>query len=195
MHGQLRAAQGLGGRLDGLGQFLTAEGQDDIVLVHAAALPHIDGGHGAGSQRSQGALGLILEVGRSNAADPVDGSRCRLCRGQTARIGHREGHSAGKQIAGAQGIGAGHGGNGAGQHLKGTVQRHLGGLPYREVGSIRSRELQHQIHLGAVPHHGHLLTALYLIALVHLQTADDARHLGADILAVGGLIVAALRLL
>ena len=195
MHGQFRAAQGLGGRLDGLCQFLTAEGQDDIVLVHAAALPHIDGGDGTGSQRSQGTLGLILEVGCCNGAHPVDSSRCSLCRGQTTRIGHREGHSAGEQVARAQGIGAGHSGNSAGQHLKSTVQRHLGGLPYREVSSIRSRELQHQIHLGAVPHHGHFLTALYLIALVHLQAADDARHLGTHILMVGGLVVAALRLL
>ena len=46
-----------------------------------------------------------------------------------------------------------------------------------------------------IPHHGHLLTALYLIALVHLQAADDARHLGTHILMVGGLVVAALRLL
>ena len=85
----------------------------------------MDGGDRTGGQRRQGALGLILEGGRADGTHAVHGSGGRLGGGQAARIAHRDGHGAGEQVAGAQGIGAGDGGNGAGQGLKGTVQRHV----------------------------------------------------------------------
>ena len=155
----------------------------------------MDGGDRTGGQRRQGALGLILEGGRADGAHAVHGSGGRLGGGQAACIAHRDGHGAGEQVAGAQGIGAGDGGNGAGQGLKGTVQRHVRALPHRETGCVCRRELQCQCHLGVVADHGHFLAAGHLVALGDLQAAHDTGHFRAHILAVHRLVVVALGLL
>ena len=194
-HGKLCAPQGLGGGLDGFTQVIAADLQNDVILVDGTALPHIDGGNRASGQGGQGALGLVLEGCRANGADAVDGSSSRLGRGQAAGVLHRDGHGAGEQVAGAQGIGTGHGSHGAVQGLKGAVQGHLCVLPHREGSRIRRREIQRQGHFGAVPDDRHFLAAGHFIALGDLQCADGAGHFGAHILTIHRLVITALSLL
>ena len=92
-------------------------------------------------------------------------------------------------------IKAGDGGDGAFQRLKGAVQHHVGALAHREGGGICCRELQPQHHFGAVTDDRHFLTAGHFVALGHLEGTHNTCHLGADILAVCRLVVAALCLL
>ena len=155
----------------------------------------MDGGHSTCSLCGQGTLCLIAKGGRADGADPVDGGGGRLRGGQAARIPHGNGHGAGEQVAGAQGIGSGHAGHGAVQLLKGAVQRHLGGLAHAEIGGISGGEFQRQQHFGAVADDGDLLPTGHLVALGDLQGAHGAIHLGTHILAVHHLVIAALCLL
>ena len=91
--------------------------------------------------------------------------RWRLRGGQATRVPHGNGHGAGEQVAGAQGIRSGHAGHGAVQLLKGAVQRHLGGLAHAEIGGISGGEFQRQQHFGAVADDGDLLPAGHLSPL------------------------------
>ena len=195
LHRDLSAAQGLGSRLDGFGQLVAGQLNDDVTLGDRAALLHIDGGNGAAGLSGQGALCLIGKGGRGDGADAIDAGGSGLGGGQTAGIVDPDGDGAHQQVAGAQLIGAGDGGDGAFQRLKGAVQHHVGALAHREVGGVGCREQQVQQHLGAVADDRHLLAAGHLVALCDLEAADGAVHLCADILAVHSLVVAALGLL
>ena len=126
---------------------------------------------------------------------PLTAGGSGLGGGQTAGIVDPDGDGAHQQVAGAQLVGAGDGGDGAFQRLKGAVQHHVGALAHREVGGVGCREQQVQQHLGAVADDRHLLAAGHLVALCDLETADRTVHLCADILEVYGLVVAALCLL
>ena len=138
---------------------------------------------------------LVIEPGRGQRTDAIDGGRRRLCGGQVAVVRHRNGHGAHQQIAAADGVGAGHSLHRAGKGLKGTVEHDLCSLTHGKIGSICRREFQREQQAGIIPHGGDLLPGGHVVTGLDLDGSHCAANDTADVLGIGGIVVAALRLL
>ena len=194
IHRQLGAEQVVAGCLHLTGQAVAGQLDDIGPGPHGAARLHAEGGHRAGGGGGKG-LGLLVgQPGRTQGADPVHRSGGRLGRRQAAVVGHRDGHRTHQQAAAAQGIGPRDGADGTGDPFIGTVQGHLGGLTHREAGCIRRREIQRQQHHALVPDGGDLLSGRDHIARGHTDGHHRAPDVGADILGVHRILIAALGL-
>ena len=193
-HRELGAAQVVGGVEHLLGQVIARELDQGRVGADLSSLLDAESGDGAAVLGGNALLTLVAEPGGRQGADAVDGGSGRLGSGQVAGVADRDGHGADQQVAAAEGIRAGDGLHAAGDGLKGAVQQHLRTLAHGKVGGVRCRELQLQQQGGVVPDGGDFLPCVDHIAYPHFKGSDGAGNVGADVLGVHSVIVAALGL-
>ena len=194
-HGKLRVEQAIGSGLYLPAQLGAGKLHDGRVGLNGSAFLDAHSSHRAAGGGCDGLLVLIIEPGRSQRADTVDGGGCGLCGGQAAIILHGNGHGAHQQIAAADGIGAGHGLHRAGKGLKGTVEYDLRSLTHGKPRSIRCREFQREQQAGIVPHGGDLLPGGHVVTGLDFDGSHCAANDAADVLGIGCIVVAALCLL
>ena len=118
----------------------------------------MDGGHCAGEAGGNGALRLIGKGAGGGASHAADGDGGRLFHPQPAGIFYRDRHVPCHGISRAHNVTAGDGANRTLQGLKGAVQQDLRRLTCIESLGVIRREGNGELHGGAVPDDGDLLS-------------------------------------
>ena len=153
-----------------------------------------ESGDGAAGGGGNGLLTLVAEPGGRQGADAVDGGSGRLCGGQVAGVVDRDGHGADQQVAAAESIRAGDGLHRAGDGLKGAVEMTSAAWPTANPeasaagnSSSSSRLVSSRMVATSCP-------AVHVVTGRDFKGSDGAGNVGADVLGVRSVIVAALGL-